>query len=300
MIPEFLNIRDMIKSSLPVLTIILCLILNPALLKSDTLILKNGTLLVGKVKNESVSGILFKNTYGAFNVKRGEISALYITKNYEEDIAVRKKLGMDFDLEEIKKNYAAGQKDLTEKEKTLIVKDKSIGREEKSKSEDMKFSGKLFVEGSGLASIGELKDSIPYGFAGFGGLETGEHYLNNSNRNYFIPWFRAEAGYVRFSGDDALLAGFTGGAGPLWMIPVSDDFRSNIRFAVEPGVSSFSVKYKDEKASTFTFTLHSILGYEYSFDYVSVFVNLRFMYVYDKDVLFNSAGISAGVSGKLW
>jgi hypothetical protein len=262
--------------------------------------MKNGTLLVGKVKNESVSGIVFKNTYGAFNVKRSEISALYITKSYEEDIAIRKKLGMDFDLEEIKKNYTAGQKELTEKEKTLIVKDKIIGREEKSKSEEMKFSGKLFIEGSGLSSIGELKDPIPYGFAGFGGLETGEHYLNNSNRNYFIPWFRAEAGYIRFSGDDASLAGFTGGAGSLWMIPLSDDFRSNIRFAVEPGVSSFSVKYKDERASTFTFTLHTFLGYEYSFDYFSFFINLRFMYVYDKDVLFNSAGLSAGVSGKLW
>jgi hypothetical protein len=267
---------------------------------SDTLILKNGTLLVGKVKNESASDIVFKNTYGAFNVKRSEISNLYITKSYEEDITVRKKLGMDFDLEEIRKNYAAGQKELTEKEKTLIVKNKTTGREEKIKSGDMKFSGKIFIEGSGFASIGELKDSIPYGFAGFGGIEAGEYYINNGNRNYLIPWFRAEAGYIRYSGDDASLAGFTGGAGPLWIIPVSDDSRNNMRFALEPGVSSFSVKYKDEKASTFTFTLHSILGYEYSFDYVSVFINLRFMYVYDKDVLFNSAGLSAGVSGKLW
>jgi hypothetical protein len=300
MITEFIHFKITGKSLLSVLIILLHLIISPGAVKSDTLILKNGTLLVGKVKSESVSGLVFKNTYGAFSVKRSDVSALYITKSYEEDIAVRKKLGMDFDLEEIKKNYAAGQKELTEKEKKLLVKDKTAALEENSKSDDKKFSVKFFIEGSGFASIGELKDSIPYGFAASGGLETGEYYLNNSNRNFLIPWFRAEAGYIRFTGDNASLAGFTGGAGPMWMFPVSDDSRSNIRFALEPGVSSFSVKYKEEKTSTVTFTLHSIFGYEYSFDNVSVYINLRFMYVYDKDVLFNSAGLSAGVSGKLW
>lgn len=287
--------------TLPVmLMIMIYLLLVPTILKSDTLIMNNGTLLVGKVKSESSSTIVFKNTYGAFTVKRSDITALYVTKSYEEDIGLRKKLGMDFDMEEIKKNYAAGQKDLTEKEKILIAKEKIPEVKNETKRTDLQFSVKLFIDAAGLASMGELRDPIPYGYGGFAGIETGELYVEQNSRNYFIPWFRAEGGYLNFDKDESSLKGFTAGAGPLWMFPVSDDCRSNIRFSAEPGVSSFSINQGDRSASTVTFTFHSILGYEYSFDYVSIFLNLRYMYVYDKDVLFNSAGISAGISGKLW
>ncbi len=292
------------RSVLTLLIILMQIIALPFLLKSDTLIMKNGTLLVGKVKSESVSNIVFKNTYGAFTVKRGDITALYITKSYEEDIGVRKKLGMDFDPEEIRKNYAAGQRDLTEKEKTLIVKEivkeKTPAAEETSETAELKISVKFFIDGSGLATTGELREPIPYCYGGSAGFEIGENYINNTTRNFLIPWFRIEGGYLMFNGNDSSLKGFTSGAGPQWLFPVSADCRNNIRLAVEPGISSFHVEHGRETASSVTFTLHSILGYEYSFDYVSVFINFKYMYVYDKDVLFNSAGLSAGVSGKLW
>jgi len=289
------------NKSLPVMVMLfIYLLLSPSTLQSDTLIMNNGTLLVGKVKRESASAIVFKNTYGAFTVKRSEITALYVTKSYEEDIGVRKKLGMDFDMEEIKKNYAAGQKDLTEKEKILISKEKIPEAKKESEITGLKSGGKFFIDAAGLASMGEFRDPIPYGYGGFAGIETGGKYIDKSGRNFFIPWFRAEGGYLSFNRDEYSLRGFTAGAGPLWMFPVSDDCRSNIRFSAEPGVSSFAVKHGDMSSSTVTFTFHSIIGYEYSFDYVSIFLNLRYMYVYDKDVLFNSAGISAGISGKLW
>jgi len=287
------------RSVLILLIILIYMIIRPFPLKSDTLIMNNGTLLVGKVKSESVSNIVFKNTYGAFTVKRSDISALYITKSYEEDIGVRKKLGMDFDPEEIRKNYTAGQRDLTEKEKTLIVKEKTPAAET-SETAELKISVKFFIDGFRLAVTGELREPIPYGYGGSAGFETGENYMENTTRNFLIPWFRVEGGYLMFDGDESLLEGFTSGAGALWLFPVSADCRSNIRLAVEPGISSFHVEHGSETASTVTFTLHSILGYEYSFDYVSVFINFRYMYVYDKDVIFNSAGLSAGVSGKLW
>ena len=148
--------------------------------------------------------------------------------------------------------------------------------------------------------MGELKDSIPYGYMIMCGLETGYDYSGKSSRNFMIPWLRAEAGYMGFSKSDALLAGFTGGAGPLWIYPVSADFRHNLRFALEPGFSSLSIENGDESAATFTFTFHGMMGYEYSFDKVSIFVNLRYVYVYDRDVLFHSAGVSAGLSSRLW
>lgn len=268
-------------------------LLIPGMLKSDTIILDNGTLLVGKVKSEFKASIVFKNSYGAFAIQREDISALYVTKSYKDDIEVRKKLGMDFDEKEIKKNYEAGQKDLTEKEKTLV-------KTEEVKSAGSGLTGKVFIEGAGMASYGELSDVIPYGYGGFAGVETGEQYINNSGRNFLIPWFRAEAGYMTFTEDEVSLSGITGGAGPLWLIPLSGDGRSNMRLSLEPGISSINIDNGIETGSTVTFTFHSTLGYEYSFDLVSVFINLRYMYVYDKDVFYNSAGVSAGVSGILW
>ncbi|HNX25425.1 MAG TPA: hypothetical protein PKG60_15365 [Spirochaetota bacterium] len=267
--------------------------LIPRILNADTVILNNGTLLVGKVKSEFKASLVFKNSYGAFAIQRDEISALYVTKSYKEDIAVRKKLGMDFDEKEIRNNYEAGQKELTEKEKTLV-------KTEEVKSGGPGISGKIFLEGTGMASYGELKDAIPYGYGGFTGLETGETYIDNTGRNSLIPWFRIEAGYLDFSKDDMSLSGFTGGAGPLWFFPLSGNGRSNMRLSLEPGVSSIRIKNGNVSASTVTFTFHSIIGYEYSFDSVSLFINFRYMYLYDKDVFYNSAGVSAGVSGRLW
>lgn len=268
-------------------------ILIPSIVRSDTIILKDGTLLVGKVKVESLYTIVFKNSYGAFTIKREEIASLYITKSYREDIAIRRKLGRDFNEAEIRSNYAAGQMELTEKEKALVV-------EQKSEGGNSAWSVRIFSEAAGLVSMGELDDSIPYGFMIMFGLESGCDYRVRKNINFMMPWFRAEAGYLSFSKGEASLSGFTGGAGPLWIFPVSADSRHNIRVALEPGFSVLGIENGDESASTFTFTFHGMAGYEYSFDSVVLFVNLRYVYVYDRDVLFHSAGISAGITSKLW
>jgi len=268
-------------------------IITPSFVLPDTIILRDGTFLVGKVKGESSDSVVFKNSYGAFTIKRQEITSLYITKSYREDIAIRRKLGMDFNEAEIRSNYSAGQLELTEKEKELVA-------EPESEMTESAWRGKIFIDAAGLVSMGELNDSIPYGYIIMCGLETGYGYSGKSSRNFMIPWFRAEAGYMRYSKDDSSLTGFTVGAGPLWIYPVSADFRHNLRFAFEPGLSSLNIENGDESASTFTFTFHGMAGYDYSFDSVSLFVNFRYVYVYDRDVLFHSAGVSAGISSRLW
>ncbi len=286
------NIKSAAGRSIILLSLI-SFILIPSVVRSDTVILKDGTFLVGKVKVEESESIVFKNSYGAFTIKRAEITSLYITKSYREDIAIRRKLGRDFNEAEIRNNYAAGQMELTEKERTLVV-------EQKSEGTDSAWRGRIFSEAAGLVSMGELNDPIPYGFMIMFGLETGCDYRCRKNINFMIPWFRAEAGYLRFSKGEASLAGFTGGAGPLWIFPVSADYHHNIRVALEPGFSVLGIENGDERASTFTFTFHGMAGYEYSFDSVALFVNIRYVYVYDRDVLFHSTGISAGISSKLW
>lgn len=261
----------------------------PPRVAGDTLILKSGTLLVGKVKSSSEESIIFKNYYGAFNVKRGDIDKLYVTKSYKEDIALRKKMGMDFSEQDIKRNYEAGEKKLTEQEEEKLKPDK--------RSEaPLRSGGSLSAEGGWLSSYGEVRDTLPYGFCGFIAYEQGLDFIAGG-RYPFMPGLRAEGGYLYYNSGDASMQGFTGSMGPVWLFPVTG---GNVRFSIQPGVSTLDIENGELSASTFTFTLHSILGYEYTFSDASIFINARFLYLYDKDVFFNSAGLSAGFSFKLW
>lgn len=270
---------------------ILALLISPFRAEADTLILKSGTLLVGKMKSSNDKSIVFKNYYGAFNVKREEIEKLYITKTYNEDIALRKKMGMDFSVEDIKKNYEAGEKKLTEQE------------EKKLKTEDkpepaipLRSGGSIIVEGGWLSTMGDVKDVIPYGYGGFLAYEQGLDFITGK-RYYTMPGLRFEGGYLYYKSGDASIKGFTGSIGPVWLFPVPG---GNIRFSIQPGVSGLDIENGALTASTLTFTVHSIIGYEYIFTDASVFINARYLYLYDRDVFFSSAGVTAGFSYRIW
>lgn len=267
------------------------LLLVPFRGESDTLILKNGTLLVGKVKSSSDKSIVFKNYYGAFTVNREDIEKLYVTKTYKEDISLRKKMGMDFSVDDIKRNYEAGEKKLTEQE---VAKLKTSLQ--KPAESPLRCGGSFFIEGGWLYSIGDVNEVIPYGYGGFAAYEQGLDFITGE-RYLLMPGLRIEGGYLYYSSGDAFIKGPTASLGPVWHFPVPG---GNIRFSLQPGASALNVENGDLSASTFTFTFNSILGYEYTFSSTSIFINARYLYVYDKDVFFSSAGITAGFSYKLW
>jgi len=271
--------------------ILLILIISPAGINGDTLILKSGTLLVGKVKSSSDKSIFFKNYYGAFTVNRDDIDKLYITKTYKEDISLRKKMGMDFSVEDIKKNYEAGEKKLTEQETEKLKAEVKEHPETPIRS-----GGSIFIEGGWFTSIGEVHDTIPSGYGGFAAYEQGLDFITGE-RYLLMPGLRIEGGYLYYSSGDASMKGPSASLGPVWLFPVPG---GNIRVTLQPGASSLDVKNGDLSASTFTFTFNSILGYEYTFSDASIFINARYVYVYDKDVFFSSAGITAGFSYKIW
>lgn len=258
---------------------------------SDTLILKNGTLLVGKVKSSGEKSIVFKNYYGAFTVNRLEIDRLYITKTYKEDISLRKKMGMDFSVEDIKKNYEAGEKKLTEQEVAKLQTELK-----KDTTDRMRRGGSVYIEGGWFSVTGEVRDAIPSGYGGFAAYEQGLDFFTGGGY-LLMPGLRFECGYLYYSSGDAAMKGPTASLGPVWLLPVPG---GNIRITLQPGASSFDVENGDLSVSTFTFTFNSILGYEYKFSDASIFINARYIYVYDKDVFFSSAGVTAGFSHKIW
>ncbi len=262
---------------------------SPSLLLADTIILKNGTLLVGKVKRENSKIILFKNYYGEFKIPAKQIKQLFKTANYEEDIEIRKKMGKDFDENEIRKNYEAGLKDI-----------KNQKEDEKKPEKPLWGGGKIFLTGIFNYIFGDLNGSIPYGYGGFLAYDQGPDLLTGGRRLPWIPGMRIEGGYLYFNKGDESLSSITISAGPLWQFFLNDGKWGIIGFSVQPGISLLTIKNINETADSNTFTLHSTLGYEYPFGRISLIVQARYMYIFDKDVLFNSAGVSAGVAFKIW
>ena len=270
--------------------ILLQLMIIPQVMYGDTLILKNGSLLVGKVKSSSASSLVFKNYYGAFNVKRADVARLYITGTYREDVALRKKMGMDFSEEDIKRNYEAGEKKLTPVEENKL---NSEGAEQK---ETAWTGGSILVEGGWFSSYGDVRDTLPYGYGGFIVYEQGLDFITGE-RYMVMPGIRIEGGYLYFTKGEASMKGFTGSIGPVWKFPAPG---GNVRFSMQPGASNMDIQNGELSASSFTFTFYSILGYEYIFTDASIFINARYLYIYDRDVFYNGAGITAGISYKIW
>ncbi len=85
------------------LPITIFLALSSTGLRGDTLILKDGTVMVGKIRVKTSKSVIFKNYYGVFRVKKRLIRKAYITKKYTTDIAIHKKLGRNYDVKAIKK-----------------------------------------------------------------------------------------------------------------------------------------------------------------------------------------------------
>ncbi len=271
-----------------------CLISGDA--EADTLILNDGTLLVGKVKEEDRSSITFRNYYGIFRVPREQIENLYKTKSYAEDIALRRKLGLDFNEADIRKNYKAGLKKITDKERAQQLKETKKDKEVKT---GRWAQGRISAEGAFMMTMGELSDSLPTGMGAFISFDQGPDFLTGGMRNSFIPGIRIEWGYLSFTNGDNSLKGYTASAGPMWLFP---QWNHNGRFhlALQPGISMLDGETAEETASITSFTMHSILGYQYPMGNFSFFANARHSYIYDKDVVFHNIGISAGISLKLW
>lgn len=263
--------------------------LSPLLIFADTIILNNGTLLVGKVKEEKASMILFKNYYGKFNISREQIKQLYKTTSYQEDIDIRKKMGKDFDEEEIRKNYEAGLKKIETDPEIAPKKKKPVWG-----------GGSLFLSGAFYYVLGDLNDPIPYGYGGFLSYDQGPDYLTGGTGRPWIPGFRIEGGYLYFKKGDERLSSISLSAGPLWRFHLKRGKWGIISFSLQPGISLLTIEDTNESRNSNTFTMQSTLGYEYPLGRVSLLLLARHMYVYDRDVLFHSAGVSAGVAFRIW
>ena len=77
---------------------------------ADTIYLKDGSIITGKIIKNYKTHYIFANSHGIFNIKKNLIRNEYITNNFGEDINIHKKLGFKINKEKIAKEYKAGMK----------------------------------------------------------------------------------------------------------------------------------------------------------------------------------------------
>jgi hypothetical protein len=243
---------------------------------ADVVSLTDGTVLNGKLIEDSKYEILFVNFYGTFRIDKIKIIKLVETDNYKEDIKIKSKMGGDIDEDAIKRNYQAGEA-------------------EKEKKGNKKIYARITLTGFGIVTFGRLNSVLPFGF---GGAIDYDHNFFGSHEHAYIPWVRLEGGYSLYRKKSALVKGFNASGGVMWLVPLGPKQEVRLVLSVLPGISFLDITKKSTnyKAKSNTFTVHSIAGFEIPFGRVAFTILGRYTYIYDKEVALHNIGCAAGLS----
>lgn len=258
---------------------------------ADTLHLKDGTLLVGKVKSKSSKTVIFKNTYGEFKIKRKSIKKIYLTKSYKKDIAIQKKLGKEVNEEAIKKDFLAGSgKRVEEKESVEPATKLKSRRDNKTDISSNRYNNRLTLSGTRLQSMGDLKSILPTGYGGFAAYDYGD-----SERYFLIPYLRLEGGYVYFKKNEVSMMGPVWSAGLSWLFPFINKSYGSIIISVSAGMSHLEFANGSQKGKSNTFSAWGSAGYEFPFSTVILQLQTRYMFVADRQISIYGLGGLFGV-----
>lgn len=294
------KIRHII-SILPV--IIALLFMSENLIFADTVKLVDGTVLVGKIVKTQKGELIFSNAYGTFTIQAKDITQQYATKNYDEDIQIHRQLGEKINnaaIIQIKKNYIAGVKNKEKIEKENEPKKKKK-KKKKKYGGNLWVSGRLSLSGSFYYTIGDINEVLPLGFSGNFALDQGLD-MAIKKRHPMMPGIRFEFGYLHLEQGTAKISGYMAFTGLIWAFPSMNNSWGNIVLALMPGMSFIDIERVNSNYSVTsnTFSSQIILGYQYSFGVVVLFIHSKYLYIYDKDVLFHSIGFEAGVGFNAW
>jgi hypothetical protein len=277
---------------------------------ADTFFLNDGTILICKVIRETAMTYVVANAYGIFTVKKETLDKIYITASYKDDISIQKKMGLKTDEENIRKNVEEGLKRKKIEEKLEKEREEQEKNKKKQATPSTKYwyYGRLGVGAAYYSTIlsKSLHARVPGGLAINLVYDQGLDRIIGK-RHMAMPGLRVEAGVIDFERQfffksSRRLSGYFALAGPMWVLPSFDSKWGCIIIAALPGAGYFTIINKDSSASSkgFHFSCAGILGYEYSFKVVALFIHFRYVYILDQDVTFNGIGGSAGVTFRLW
>jgi hypothetical protein len=255
---------------------------------ADIVKLIEGSVLVGKIINEDNETIIFTNAYGTFKINRRNIIEIYKTTDFTEDIEILKKLKMGINVDVIKKNIDIGQE-----KKAKLHKDSS--------TDNLWINGEISISGTFNYVTGKINEKLPYGYSGHIAFDQGLDKIPGK-RYVIMPGLRLEAGYNYFSHGTYKISGYSTGMGPIWEMRTIKNSNGCLVFAVIPGISFLNIENSNAAKSvkSNTFTGSGILGYMLTKGDFSIFLQMRYMYVYDKSVSLYTIGGEIGFGYRLW
>lgn len=295
---------------------------------ADTIMLYQGSAMVGKIISEDKTAIVFTNYFGTYRIKRIKIDDIYKTDSYEDDIALHRRLNLEYNEDMIKKNYTAGQ-DRKDGKKPLRLREPGTQEEaapdsdqaaplptpeKETKKEpradttegDHWKSGRLSFSGAFHYNLGSSSAALPYGYAGYFALDQGLDFTSGKLKPG-IPGLRFEAGYVYFKKGSYSMTGYIAGGGLMWALPTMKNSWGCFIIALLPGATYLEVKISDSffsfgsnAAKGFNFAGQALFGYQKSWGVFSIFVQARYMYILASRSYFHSIGGEAGFGFNAW
>jgi hypothetical protein len=245
---------------------------------ADIVFLDDGSILTGKVIQSDTQGIQFRNSYGTFSIKAGQIQRTHVTASYREDIELSRKQNLKISEVEIRKNYEAG---LSEGERSSLWD-----------------YGRISVFGQLIRSHGRLDAAFPWGSGLAAAFDQGPDIFFKDRRRIFVPGLRIEGGYLGFSRGSASIRGAYCGTGPLWKASLPGRWGDLIT-GVLPSLAYLELKDSTFSSMSSKFILTGLAGWEYGIGAMSLFLHARYMHIYDEEASLGGFSLAAGIGYRL-
>jgi hypothetical protein len=262
-----------------------------SILYADTILLSDGTYLVGKVVEWDAYHIIFKNSHGAFAIKKKQLVKLYVTGNQLEDIELNKTLGNVMKDEDIIKHYLAGMDGMPLG---------GIDREDLEASlQNSKPEFKIYGFLSYYNTYGRLAEKLPSGIGFSLGYSQSLSGFFSSQSAFWLPLIFLEPEVIFFKGDLAELDDFSIYAGPRWDIKVAGGKYGIVSIQTMAGYTHLKIKDQDSEVESNTVSFKLKTGYEYPvYDNFITSIYLSYLYIHDEVVPLTGAGVSFALSYK--
>ena len=298
-----------LRRSLPIL-FIMSQLLHPAgqvgTLRADTIVLRNGTRLVGRIIGRTKTEIIVKNDFGSFKVPLSTVKTIVpdpgrAGKKEERRLGPGKKDGDE--------KGPAGREDPGDRKEAERGKEPEKGKEspegKPGKTDTLHDAGSRYLSlkrihaaPGYMVTVNKLKKAVPRG----AGLFTGADFsLEDPLRigDLRLPALRAEVPFFYFWKGGVHVAGAGLMAGPCYAILIPFGGGISLDAAVTAGVSALDIRGRTFREREITFTAAGTLGVEKDFDSFFIFCRMRCLFIYDVKVPLRALGVETGAGTRL-
>ena len=251
---------------------------------ADTIELRDGTFLVGKVIEWDSYHIIFKNSHGAFAIRKDQLTRLYITDSKDEDIRLKDKLGHSIDDESIGRHYRAG---------SMSIPFGGIDRERLQYDIHKKRLGiDITAGGSYYFPRGDLAEKLDSGSGINLSLSRSLGWFLPDEYSFHAPLIQLEGEYLLFTGEETEIRDYSFFAGPRWNMGFPGGRWGSTWISLLGGMSVLLIEDEDYSAVSKTLSFKCGAGYEYKSGDFSAGLGVSWLYIYDRDIPLRGAGIS--------